>query len=570
MATLTTTINYSEPAGSIIVTLATPGPAGPGVPPGGSANQVLAKIDGVSYNTEWVTPQDDSAVWGQITGNLPDQGDLQGALDAKLDSSTAASTYYLQTNPLGFITASALAPYLPLAGGYITGDIQSLNGSEFRTFQSPNSAIIRPNQIQLGDAVGSITVDAGGITFNSSALKQTTPFLGLEGYATESWVNTQLGSYLTISSASATYYPLTNPSGFITAAALAGYATESWVTSQGYLTSAALVGYATESWVGLNYYPLSNPSGYISDAPSDGSTYGRNNGTWAVAGGGGTWGSITGTLSDQTDLQGALDAKYDATNPSGFINSVNGLTPSFDYSVTVSNPPAPDNYSVSEWDRLKFYFPDPMGGAPSFLEYRTDGVFKSDGQEMYPKRTGGSFVGKLLLNQTTQNAGLNIGQTQGNVPSSTLAGDVWILDNINFKSSNGTAKVVANTNTANTFSQPQIITTGTTATLPALRITNQSTTGVSLLVEDTTNPDVNSFVVDASGNLGVGVAVGYTASQKLEVVGNVKADGFLNGAGPVFTVKSVSAHAVGPNTHDIFMSVGGSTYRIPAIFVSTP
>lgn len=38
-------------------------------------------------------------------------------------------------------------------------------------------------------------------------------------------------------------------------------------------------------------------------------------------GGGGTWGSITGTLSAQTDLQTALNAKYDASNPSGFITA---------------------------------------------------------------------------------------------------------------------------------------------------------------------------------------------------------------------------------------------------------
>lgn len=33
------------------------GPAGPGVPTGGTAGQVLAKVDGTDYNTEWVTPQ---------------------------------------------------------------------------------------------------------------------------------------------------------------------------------------------------------------------------------------------------------------------------------------------------------------------------------------------------------------------------------------------------------------------------------------------------------------------------------------------------------------------------------
>jgi hypothetical protein len=31
------------------------GPAGPGVPVGGTAGQVLAKIDGTNYNTQWVT-----------------------------------------------------------------------------------------------------------------------------------------------------------------------------------------------------------------------------------------------------------------------------------------------------------------------------------------------------------------------------------------------------------------------------------------------------------------------------------------------------------------------------------
>lgn len=41
----------------------------------------------------------------------------------------------------------------------------------------------------------------------------------------------------------------------------------------------------------------------LSDAPSDGSTYGRKDGAWSiVAGGSPAWGSITGTVTDQTDL----------------------------------------------------------------------------------------------------------------------------------------------------------------------------------------------------------------------------------------------------------------------------
>lgn len=49
-------------------------------------------------------------------------------------------------------------------------------------------------------------------------------------------------------------------------------------------------------------------------------TYNSSTGLWYNAapsggGGGGTWGSITGTLSDQTDLQSALDAKAPSSSP---------------------------------------------------------------------------------------------------------------------------------------------------------------------------------------------------------------------------------------------------------------
>src|SRR5581483_3244093 len=48
-------------------------------------------------------------------------------------------------------------------------------------------------------------------------------------------------------------------------------------------------------------------------------------------GGGGTWGSITGTLSNQTDLQSALDAKVPTTT------TVNGHALSANVSVTKSD-----------------------------------------------------------------------------------------------------------------------------------------------------------------------------------------------------------------------------------------
>lgn len=64
----------------------------------------------------------------------------------------------------------------------------------------------------------------------------------------------------------------------------------------------------------------------VTEAPIDGNQYARKNGGWeeVVASGGSAWGDITGTLSNQTDLQSALDAKQ-ATLVSGTnIKTING------------------------------------------------------------------------------------------------------------------------------------------------------------------------------------------------------------------------------------------------------
>ena len=72
--------------------------------------------------------------------------------------------------------------------------------------------------------------------------------------------------------------------------------------------------------------------GGIPDAPADGTTYGRNNNAWVAVGGGAvTWGGITGTLSNQIDLQNALDAKGDVFKTGTPVNNeiavfVNGNT----------------------------------------------------------------------------------------------------------------------------------------------------------------------------------------------------------------------------------------------------
>jgi hypothetical protein len=58
----------------------------------------------------------------------------------------------------------------------------------------------------------------------------------------------------------------------------------------------------------------------------------------------------------------------------------------------------------------------------------------------------------------------------------------------------------------------------------------QTGAGVAFSVEDSTSPDSTPFVVDASGNVGVGTT---TPTQKLDVVGN----GVFTSGGDILTMK---------------------------------
>ena len=87
--------------------------------------------------------------------------------------------------------------------------------------------------------------------------------------------------------------------------------------------------------------------------------------------------------------------------------------------------------------------------------------------------------------------------------------------------------VVPKENRANTFTAAQIISV-TDNTNAALRIT-QLGTGYALLVEDSANPDSTPFVVDASGNVGIGTTA--AAGVRLAVNGNTPAAGKLSAVG---------------------------------------
>jgi hypothetical protein len=230
---LTITINEAAP-GTLTIGVGTPGV---GVPAGGTSGQVLQKLSATNYDTGWATPSADYIT--AVTAPLAvASGNLSVNLSAYLTTATAASTYYLQTNPAGYQTA---------------GDLSSA-----------------------------------------------------------------LSAYLLTSTAASTYYPLVgNPSGFLTSAPVTSVAgmtgavllANTDISGLGTMATATAADYSTTVQADGLYYPLSgNPSAFLTDAPSDGSTYGRNNGAWAVAGGGYIT-SVTSPLSvTSNDLSVDLSA----------------------------------------------------------------------------------------------------------------------------------------------------------------------------------------------------------------------------------------------------------------------
>lgn len=96
----------------------------------------------------------------------------------------------------------------------------------------------------------------------------------------------------------------------------------------------------------------------------------------------------------------------------------------------------------------------------------------------------------------------------------------------------------------------------------ALRIT-QTGSGNALVVEDDANPDSSPFVVDVNGNVGIGQS---TATEKLEVTGNIKITGNLQ----VATTKGIESSAAsstlnvgaGNNTATLNLGTGANVTTI--------
>ena len=232
------------------------------------------------------------------------------------DSTTSTGTEVSHTGITYADATTQTTAGLPLTGGTMTGDILIHNSIDpilyhisaglgdgsnpnLQVYREAHYTNVNAGVIDLYDDNDGKTLSVSarnGITYADSTT-QTTAWTGysgtasqyidgegayqtfptipsLTGYATESFVTSQgyitsseLSPYLTSSSASTTYYPLSgNPSGFLTSASLTDYATKTYVGSQGYITSSALTPYETTTHASSTYQTISGMSSYATQS----------------------------------------------------------------------------------------------------------------------------------------------------------------------------------------------------------------------------------------------------------------------------------------------------------------
>lgn len=143
-----------------------------------------------------------------------------------------------------------------------------------------------------------------------------------------------------------------------------------------------------------------------------------------------------------------------------------------------------------------------------------------------------------VINAETLNLTNDLAISEGGTGASTAAAALTNL-------------TAAGTSTANTFSQPQII-TGTSSSA-MLRVTQEGS-GEALRIEDSPTPDATPFVISSAGKVGVGVAPDATVGLSVDSNG-IK---FSNGS-----IQTVAAAGI-PTDVQIFSTAGAFTWNKPA------
>ena len=531
------------------------GPAGPGVPAGGTSGQFLQKIDGVSYNTDWVTVN--LSQYAVKANNLSDLtsastarsnlglGTMATATASDYSTTTVANGLYypLSSNPSGYLTSSALT-------GYAT-----------QSYVSANFAPIAAG-VPTGGTVGQVLTKNSGTAYDAS------------------WATIIPGDrYVTTSSTSNSVSNGTKT--FTVGTGLSYSSQQDVVISYDAANHMHALVTSYDSGTGVLVVDVQNHTGA--------GTYS----SWTVNVGGTTplqtveWGEILGTLGDQGDLSSALNSKLESTTAASTYAALAGATFTGEVILpasTTSNagltitpgvaPSAPVNGEL--WATTSDLQVRLNGVTETLAEQSwvtSQGYLTSSALTPYAPLAGATFTGLVTTAvPTTTTAGFNL--PHGTGPTTPVNGDLWTTTGGLFLRQNGTTKQFVDfdsTQTINgskTFSNANVslgtstaagtINVGTGATISAsTKTVNVGTAGVS---GSTTNINIGSAVSGATSTTTVNGTL--TATGTTLNLGNSTAASTINvgtGATLTATTKAVNIGTSGVAGSTTNIAIGSTT-----------
>lgn len=126
-----------------------------------------------------------------------------------------------------------------------------------------------------------------------------------------------------------------------------------------------------------------------------------------------------------------------------------------------------------------------QGSGSTTATFTVNNSYTGGVTQVYIGTTSGTFPSGLYTVATASSTNFTVTAT---APSGAISGNAYVTDDVI---------------TVNGVISAGVVIEGST-TIPALRVT-QTGTGAAILVEDSTDPDTSPFIVDASGNVGIGM-----------------------------------------------------------------
>lgn len=347
--------------------------------------------DGLTYWNDLPYASDAIATWGAINGNINDQTDLKNALDAKQDVIADLATIRSNASA-GKAASDTIATYGNIVTHNVSEFATSAQGAKADTAVQPGDLATVATTGDYDDLLNKPTIPAAQVNSDWNANSGVAeilnkPTLGTAAAAdTTDFATAAQGSLAdtAVQPADLTNYVTTNTTQTITGekvfSGIMNYSAgktyilagnggtklgywsydidgQSNITLQTMTASTRNINFKTNNggkvtYNGSEIAKLSDLPGVMTGASAgDAGTSGlvpapaagdqakflQGDGTWANPTAATVWGAITGTLSDQTDLQSALNAKQDALTAGSNINITGSIISATDTTYTGSD-----------------------------------------------------------------------------------------------------------------------------------------------------------------------------------------------------------------------------------------